>query len=61
MHIGDRICQSIEMVLEKSEKFGTEKKEWSLDELYKAADIVKDMAEAYKDLSKASEHSIERY
>jgi len=47
--------------LEKSEKFGTEKKEWSLDELFKAADIVKDMAEAYKDLSKASEHSIERY
>lgn len=57
----DRVHQSIEMVLEKAEKIGVEKKEWSLDELFKASDIVKDMAEALKDLSKASVHSMERY
>lgn len=61
MNTCDRVHQSIEMILEKSEKIGVEKKEWSLDELYKASDIVKDMAEALKDLSKASEHSMERY
>ena len=61
MHINDRVCQSLEMILEKAEKIGTEKKEWSLDELYMASDIVKDIAEALKDLSKAGMHSIERY
>lgn len=61
MNTCDRVHQSIEMILEKSEKIGVEKKEWSLDELYKASDIVKDMAEALKDLSKASVHSMERY
>ena len=61
----DRVCSGIEMILEKSEKIGREKKEWSIDELYKSADIVKDMAEALKDLSKMhyylSEHSMEKY
>ena len=40
MNTCDRVHQSIEMILEKSEKIGVEKKEWSLDELYKASDIV---------------------
>lgn len=61
----DRVCSSIEMILEKAEKIGKEKKEWSIDELYKASDIVKDMAEALKDLSKMhyylSEHADERF
>lgn len=39
--------------------------EYSLEELYMMTDIVKDSAEAFKDLAKAhkyfSEHSIERY
>lgn len=61
----DRICSGIEMILEKSEKIGREKKEWTLDEVWKASDIVKDMAEALKDLAKVhyilSEHSEEKY
>ena len=61
----DRVCSGIEMVLEKSEKIGREKKDWTIDELYKMADIVKDCAESLKDLSKMhyylSEHSDERY
>jgi hypothetical protein len=61
----DRICTSIEMVIEKSEKIGREKKEWTLDEVYKISDVVKDMSEALKDLAKAhyylSEHSAERF
>lgn len=61
----DRICAGIEMILEKSEKIGREKKEWSIEEVSKASDIVKDMAEALKDLAKVhyllSEHSEERF
>jgi hypothetical protein len=53
------------MILDKAEKIGREKKEWTIDEVYKASDIVKDMAEALKDLSKMhyylSEHADERY
>lgn len=61
----DRVCSSIAMVLDKAEKIGREKKEWTIDELYKVSDITKDMAEALKDLSKMhyylSEHADERY
>lgn len=61
----DRVCSSIEMILEKAEKIGKEKKEWSIDELYKASDIVKDMSESLKNLSKMhyylSEHTDERF
>lgn len=61
----DRTCSGIEMVLEKSEKIGREKKDRTINELYKIADIVKDCAESLKDLSKMhyylSEHSDERY
>jgi gamma-glutamyl:cysteine ligase YbdK (ATP-grasp superfamily) len=64
-HLKDRVCLSIEMILDKAEKIGREKKEWTIDEVYKASDIVKDMAEALKDLSKMhhylSEHADERY
>lgn len=56
-----RIHTGIEMVLEKVEKISREKKEWSIDEVFKVSDIVKDMAEALKDLSKASEYSIETF
>lgn len=61
----DRVCSGIEMILEKSEKIGREKKDWTIDEVYKMSDIVKDMAESLKDLSKMhyylSEHADERY
>ena len=64
-HLKDRVCLSIEMILDKAEKIGREKKEWTIDEVYNASDIVKDMAEALKDLSKMhhylSEHADERY
>ena len=42
----DRVCSGIEMVLEKSEKIGREKKDWTIDELYKMTDIIKDCAES---------------
>jgi hypothetical protein len=60
-----RICAGISMVLEKSEKIGREKREWSLEEVGEMSDIVKDMAEALKDIAKThyylSEHSIEKF
>ena len=53
------------MVVEKAEKVGKEKKEYSLEDLGKISDVVKDCAEAMKDLAKAhfymSEHSEEKY
>lgn len=59
-----RICAGISMVLEKSEKIGREKREWSLEEVGEMSDIVKDMSEALKDIAKThyylSEHSIEK-
>jgi hypothetical protein len=60
-----RICAGISMVLEKSEKIGREKREWSLEEVGEMSDIVKDMSEALKDIAKThyylSEHSIEKF
>lgn len=60
-----RICAGISMVLEKSEKIGREKREWSLEEVGEMSDIVKDMTEALKDIAKThyylSEHSIEKF
>ena len=50
------ICQGMEMVLEKSEEICRDKRDWSMDELGKASDIVKDMAEAYKDLAKSQQY-----
>lgn len=61
----ERICDGLEMYLEKLEKIGKEKKEWSLRELGEVSDIVKDLAGAYKDLVKAnfylSERGVEKY
>ena len=54
----DRVCAGIEMVLDKSEKIGREKKDWTIDELYKMTDIVKDLSKMHYYLS---EHSDERY
>lgn len=60
-----RICSGINMVSEKAEKIGREKREWSLTELGEISDIVKDMSQALKDLAKIhyylSEHSMEKY
>lgn len=61
----DRVCAGVQMVLDKAEKVGREKKDWTIDELYKMSDIMKDSAESLKDLAKMhyylSEHSDERY
>ena len=60
-----RICSGINMVSEKAEKIGREKREWSLVELGEISDIVKDMSQALKDIAKAhyymSEHSMEKF
>lgn len=65
MKLKDRIYSGLDMVMERAEKIGKAKTEYSLEELYMMTDIVKDSAEAFKDLAKAhkyfSEHSIERY
>ena len=55
------ICQGMEMVLEKSEEISRDKRDWSMDELGKASDIVKDMAEAYKDLIKSQHYYSRKY
>lgn len=61
----ERIYDGLDMIMEKAEKIGKSKSEYSIDELYKMADILKDTAKSFKDLAKAhkifSEHSIERY
>jgi hypothetical protein len=60
-----KIYSGLDMLLDKSEKIGKGKSEWSLDELYKMADIEKDMAKAFKCIVKSevmmNEHSIEKY
>lgn len=55
------ICQGMEMVLEKSEEICRDKHDWSLEELGKASDIIKDMAEAYKDLAKSQQYYSRKY
>lgn len=61
----DRIWSGLDMVMEKAEKIGREKTEWSIMELGEMADIEKDMAKSLKCLVKAqvmmNEHSIDKY
>lgn len=62
----ERIYDGLDMVMEKSEKIGREKVDgYTIDELYKMADIVKDCAKTLKDLAKAhkifSENGVDRY
>lgn len=53
-----RICAGISMVLEKSEKIGREKREWSLEEVGEMSEALKDIAKTHYYLS---EHSIEKF
>ncbi len=59
MHSGMR------MLIEGLSAIGMEKTNWTLDEMGKCSDIIKDVACAHKDLAKAhyymSEHSYETY
>ena len=62
----ERIYDGLDMVMDKAEKIGKEKSGgYTIDELYKMADILKDSAKTLKDLAKAhkifSEHDVERY
>ena len=61
----DRIWSGLDMVMEKAEKSGRAKTEWSIMELGEMADIEKDMAKALKCLVKTevmmNEHSVDKY
>ena len=61
----DRIWSGLDMVMEKAEKIGRAKTEWSIMELGEMADIEKDMAKALKCLVKTevmmTEHSVDKY
>jgi hypothetical protein len=61
----EEVCAGAKMVIEKASQIGKAKDKWSLEELGEVADIVKDIASAYKNLAKAnwylSEHSAERF
>jgi hypothetical protein len=61
----DRIWSGLDMVMEKAEKIGRAKTEWSIMELGEMADIEKDMAKALKCLVKTevlmNEHSVDKY
>lgn len=57
--------KGVQMMLEKMEKMGREKPDWSLCEMGQLSDIMKDLSETEKNLTKANyysmEHSEERY
>lgn len=61
----ERTCSGIEMILDKFEKIGREKQEWTFDEVCKAADVIKDMPESIKNIAQMhyylSEHSMEKF
>ena len=63
--IKKRIYSGWDMVMQLSEKIGKEKTEWSLCDLGKAADIVKDQSKTFKNLieveSMMSESDIEKF
>lgn len=58
--IKEQVHTGIEMVFEKLERMGTNKKGWSLCELSDVADILKDVTEAHKNLIKAHYYSDNR-
>lgn len=59
------LSTGVRMVTEKLTKMGREKATWSLDEMMKLADIMKDLSSVEKNLAKTHwllcEHSIEKY
>lgn len=61
----DRIWSGLDMVMEKAEKIGRTKTEWSIVELGEIADIEKDAAKTLKSLVKievmTNEHSVDKY
>lgn len=63
--IKKRIVSGWDMVMQLSEKIGKEKTEWSLCDLGKAADIVKDQSKTFKNLIEVevmvAESGLEKY
>lgn len=55
----------VRMMIEKLGEVAEDKKSWSWEEMCKAADIMKDLAETHKNIAKAhclyTEHSEERF
>ena len=55
----------VEMMIDKLGEIAEGKTSWSWDEMGKAADIMKDLAETHKNIAKAhclyTEHSEERF
>ena len=60
-----RLFSGWDMVMQVSEKIGREKKEWSLCDAMKSADILKDLSKTFKNLveveSILSETDVEKY
>lgn len=65
MKMHEDLSTGVRMVVEKLTKMGREKPTWSLDEMMKISDIMKDMSSVEKNLAKTHwllcEHSIEKY
>ena len=63
--IKKRLVSGWDMTMLASEKIGKEKKEWSLCDVMKSADIIKDLTKSFKNLveveSIISESGIEKY
>jgi hypothetical protein len=63
--IKKRLISGWDMTMLASEKIGKEKKEWSLCDVMKSADIIKDLTKSFKNLveveSIISESGIEKY
>ena len=61
----ERIYNGLDMISAKAEKIGREEASWSLDELYKMADIEKDIAKTFHCLLEShvllNEHSVKKY
>lgn len=63
--IKKRLLSGWDMTMQLSEKIGREKKEWSLCDAMKSADILKDLSKTFKNLveveSMLSETDVEKY
>lgn len=63
--IKKRLLSGWDMVMLVSEKIGKEKKEWSLCDVMKSADIIKDLTKSFKNLVEVehivSESGMEKY
>jgi hypothetical protein len=61
----NRLTSGMLMITEKLTEIGKAKSGWTLDEMGKVSDIIKDVSETHKNLAKAhhlyAEHSEERY